>query len=65
MRNRGEKPYHVNISVRFVDGDGVRVDIGTDSVSDLQPRESARWDVTVYGESGDAVERCEVSAKGS
>ena len=65
VRNSGEKPYHVSISVRFVDADGVRVDIGTDSVSDLQPRESARWDVSVYGDAGDDVDACEVTAKGS
>lgn len=65
VRNSGEQAYHVSISVRFLDADGVRVDIATDSVSDLEPGESSRWDATVYNDAGADVERCEVAAEGS
>ena len=39
VRNSGEQPYHVSISVRFLDAAGVRVDIASDSISDLEPGE--------------------------
>ena len=65
VRNSGEKPYHVNVSVRFLDGDDVRVDIASDSVSDLKPAETARWDASVYSDDGNAVERCDVASTGS
>jgi hypothetical protein len=49
--------------VRFTDADGVRVEIATDSVSDLQRGESARWSASAYSdEAGDAT-ACEVSPK--
>jgi hypothetical protein len=64
-RNRGDNPHHVSISVRFVDGDGVRVDLTSDSVSDLVTGESARWDVNLYASAADTVVRCEVSASAS
>ena len=65
VRNAGEKAYHVSISVRFVDADGVRVEIASDSVSDLESRESARWDASAYSDSADDARRCEVSVSAS
>ena len=64
-RNRGDNPHHVSISVRFVDGDNVRVDLASDSISDLVTGESARWDATLFTRSGHGVVRCEVSARAS
>jgi hypothetical protein len=65
VTSRGESVSYVNISVRFIDGDGVRFDIASDSVSDLQPGEAARWDASVYGDKASSVVRCEVAAKTS
>jgi hypothetical protein len=48
VRNTGEEESYVSIEVRFVDDAGVRIELATDSVSALQPGESARWDVTSY-----------------
>jgi hypothetical protein len=61
-RNGGDNPHYVNISVRFVDGDDVRVELASDSVSDLVTGESARWEATIYASAADSVVRCEVSA---
>jgi hypothetical protein len=58
VRNAGDKAYQVNVSVRFVDADGVRVDIASDSVSDLQQGESARWSASVYVDEPDDVVGC-------
>lgn len=65
VRNPGENVYYVNVTVRFVDADGVRVDIASDSVSDLQPNESARWDAVIYSDEGDTVVGCEVATEAS
>ncbi|MGH9184788.1 MAG: FxLYD domain-containing protein [Acidimicrobiales bacterium] len=65
VRNAGDIEHHVAISVRFVDGDGVRVDIASDSVSALRPGESARWDASVYVEGAADAVRCEVTAEAS
>ena len=65
VRSRGEAPLHVNISVRFVDADGVRMEISSDSISDLEPGESARWSVSVYVDNADEVAGCEVSLDAS
>ena len=65
VRNAGEKAYHVSISVRFLDAEGVRVEIASDSVSDLEPRESARWDASAYSDSAEDARRCEVSVSAS
>jgi hypothetical protein len=63
VRNVGDKATaYVNVSVRFVDAQGVRVDIASDSVTDLQRGESARWDASVYvDEAADDVVGCIVS----
>jgi len=65
VRNPGENVYYVSIEVRFVDGDGIRVDIGSDSISDLQPGEAAHWDTSVYSDQADTVVACEVNAEAS
>jgi hypothetical protein len=65
VRNPGENTYYVNITVRFVDADGVRVDIGSDSISDLQPDESARWDAVIYSDDAGGVVGCEVTTEAS
>ena len=63
VRNRGDTPHHVTVSVRFVDGDGVRVELTSDSVSDLVTSESARWDVNIFTEAADTVVGCEIAAE--
>jgi hypothetical protein len=51
--------------VRFVDGNGVRVDLASDSVSDLEAGESAQWDASIYNDDDDVVKTCEVSTEAS
>ena len=65
VRNRDDAEHHISLSVRFIDGQGVRVDIASDSVSDLQPGETAQWDASIYSDNGDTVERCEVTTEAS
>lgn len=65
VKNAGDDTHHVSISVRFIDADGVRVDLASDSVSDLERGESARWDASIYNDDGAAVRTCEVSTKSS
>jgi hypothetical protein len=65
VRNAGDKAYHVSITVRFLDADGVRVELATDSVSDLQRGESARWDASTYSEDARSVTACELSTQSS
>ena len=62
VHNRDADDHNVNLTVRFVDGDGVRVDLASDSVSSLQADETARWEASIYTDDGDSVERCEVTA---
>jgi hypothetical protein len=65
VKNAGDDTHHVSISVRFIDGDGVRVDLASDSVSDLERGESAHWNASIYNDDGAAVRTCEVSTKSS
>jgi hypothetical protein len=65
VKNAGDDTHHVSISVRFIDADGVRVDLASDSVSDLERGESAHWDASIYNDDGAAVRTCEVSTKAS
>ena len=65
VKNAGDTTHHVAISVRFIDADGVRVDLASDSVSDLERGESAHWDASIYKDDGAAVRTCEVSTKAS
>ena len=64
VRNTGEKPYNVQLSVRFIDGDGTRVEIASDSVSNLESGESARWNASAYSDAAPDAKTCEVSATG-
>ena len=61
VRNAGAAETYVSIEVRFVDADGVRVELATDSVSALQPGESARWDVSSYPAGASEATGCVVS----
>ena len=63
VRNAGDKAYHVSISIRFIDADGVRVEIASDSVSDLKQGESARWDASTYSDDAGSVTACELSTQ--
>jgi hypothetical protein len=65
VKNAGDDTHHVSISVRFIDADGVRVDLASDSVSDLERGESAHWAASIYNDDGAAVRTCEVSTKSS
>ena len=65
VKNAGDDTHHVSISVRFIDGDGVRVDLASDSVSELERGESAHWEASIYNDDGAAVRACEVSTKSS
>jgi hypothetical protein len=62
VTSKAEDKQYVSLQVRFVDADGVRVELATDSVSDLQVGESARWDATTYADGAADVRRCEVTA---
>jgi hypothetical protein len=62
VESNGDDTHYVNLQVRFVDGDGVRVELASDSVSDLLVGEAARWDATVYADGAKDVRRCEVTA---
>jgi hypothetical protein len=65
VRNRGDTPHFVTISVRFVDADGVRIELTSDSVSDLVTGESARWDVNIFTEAAGSAVGCEIAAEAS
>lgn len=65
VRNAGGAEVFVSIEVRFVDAEGVRVELVTDSVSALQPGESARWDVSAYPSGATEATGCVVSVDAS
>jgi hypothetical protein len=65
VRNGGDSESHVAIEVRFVDAKGVRVELATDSVSSLEPNESARWDVSSYPTAAPEASGCLVSVDAS
>ncbi len=62
VSSAGDETHYVSIQVRFVDGDGVRVELGTDQVAELLIGETARWDATTYADGAPDVQRCEVTA---
>ncbi len=62
VSSAGDATHYVNLQVRFVDADGVRVELATDSVSDLLVGEAARWGATTYADGAADVRRCEVTA---
>jgi hypothetical protein len=65
VRNAGDRVYHVTVTVRFVDAHGVRVELASDSVTDLQQGESARWDAAAYSDDAGSVTACELSTQTS
>jgi hypothetical protein len=62
VTSKGDDTHYVDIDVRFVDAEGVRVEIASDSVSDLLVGEAARWEATAYADGAADVRRCEVTA---
>ena len=62
VESSGDDTHYVTVTVRFVDADGVRVEIASDSVSELLVGESARWEATTYADGAAEVRRCEVIA---
>ena len=62
VESQGDDTHYVTVTVRFVDGDGVRVEIASDSVSELLVGESARWVASTYTDGAADVRRCEVTA---
>jgi hypothetical protein len=62
VTSKGDDTRYVSLQVRFVDEDGVRVELATDTVSDLLVGESARWSATTYADGAADVRRCEVTA---
>jgi hypothetical protein len=65
VENAGDDSHQVSIQVRFIDADGVRVDLASDSVSDLERGESAHWDASIYTDTPGVVRTCEVSTTAS
>ena len=61
VRNGGDDEHNVNIEVRFLDADGVRIDLMSDSVSSLERGESAHWSVNLYPDHPDDVAKCEIT----
>ena len=62
VTSKGDDTHYVDIDVRFVDAEGVRVEIASDSVSDLLVGEAARWEASTYADGAADVHRCEVTA---
>jgi hypothetical protein len=62
VESSGDDTHYVTVTVRFMDEDGVRVEIASDSVSELLVGESARWEATTYADGAADVRRCEVTA---
>ena len=65
VRNDGPTEINVSIEVRFVDADSVRVELSSDSVSSLEPGESARWDVSSYPDGAADATGCVISLNAS
>lgn len=65
VKNAGDKEHHVNIEVRFLDADDVRIDLMSDSVSSLERGESAHWSVNFYPDRPQDVVKCEITATAS
>ena len=62
VSSSGDDTPYGNLQIRFLDGDGVRVESATDSISELEVGESARWDASTYRGVRSNAERCEVTA---
>ncbi|HUR78927.1 MAG TPA: FxLYD domain-containing protein [Acidimicrobiales bacterium] len=65
VKNGGDDEHNVNIAVRFLDADDVRIDLMSDSVSSLERGESAHWSVTLYPDRPDDVAKCEITTTAS
>jgi hypothetical protein len=65
VKNGGDDENHVNIQVRFLDADGVRIELTSDSVSSLEIGESARWGVSFYPDRPADVAKCEITTTAS
>lgn len=65
VKNAGDTEHHVNIEVRFLDADGVRIELLSDSVSSLERGESAHWDVNFYPDHPKDVAKCEITTTAS
>ena len=65
VRNGGDDEHSVNIEVRFVDADGIRIELMSDSVSSLQRGESAHWGVNFYPDHPGDVAKCEITTTAS
>lgn len=65
VRNAGDTEHHVSIEVRFLDEDGVRIDLLSDSVSSLERGESAHWGVNFYPDRPADVVKCEITTTAS
>jgi hypothetical protein len=65
VRNGGDDEHNVNIEVRFLDADGVRIDLMSDSVSSLEQGESAHWSVNFYPDHPADVAKCEITTTAS
>ena len=65
VKNGGDGEHNVNIEVRFLDADGVRIDLMSDSVSSLERGESAHWSVNFYPDHPDDVAKCDITTTAS
>ena len=65
VENAGDRAHNVSIAVRFIDKDGVRVDLASDSVTALEPGEAARFDASIYNDDGGLITTCEISTTSS
>jgi hypothetical protein len=65
VRNGGDKEHSVSVEVRFLDADGVRIDLMSDSVSSLEVGESAHWSVNFYPDHPKDVAKCEIATSAS
>lgn len=65
VTNGGDDVHNVSIEVRFLDADGVRIELLSDSVSDLQRGESAHWGVNFYPDHPGDVVKCDITTTAS
>ncbi len=65
VKNGGDGEHQVNIEVRFLDADGVRIDLMSDSISSLERGESAHWGVNFYPDHPKDVAKCDITTTAS
>lgn len=61
MKNSGDTEHSVSVEVRFLDADGVRIELLSDSISSLERGESAHWDVNFYPDHPKDVAKCDIT----